>query len=104
MTTAKAMAAAAAMSPAEATATATKTTATATATEAAAPAIPAVAAAPTIATPEGVTAPIPAGTMPAVIVKAVISAAEEELRLFDRGSLNGAKSAARNSVHYGGIR
>jgi hypothetical protein len=51
------------------------------------PTVPAFPAAVTQAFAIGVTAPVKAGTMPAVIVKAVIPAAEEELRLLNRHQL-----------------
>jgi hypothetical protein len=51
------------------------------------PTVPAFPAAVTQAFAIGVTAPVKAGTMPAVVVKAVIPAAEEELRLLNRHQL-----------------
>lgn len=47
------------------------------------PAVPALATAPTEATAEGIAAPIIAGTMPAIVIPAVIAATEEELGLLD---------------------
>ena len=43
------------------------------------PAVPATASAPAVAAAEGITAPIEAGTIPAVLVEAIVAAAKEEL-------------------------
>jgi hypothetical protein len=51
------------------------------------PTVPAFPAAVTQAFAIGLAAPVKAGTMPAVVVKAVIPAAEEELRLLNRHQL-----------------
>ena len=45
------------------------------------PAMPAVAAAPAESAAEGITAPVEAGTVPAVRIEAVVAAAENELSL-----------------------
>jgi hypothetical protein len=56
---------------------------------AAVPTVPARAAAPTKAGAPGIAAPIKSWTPPAVVIPAVLSAAEEELRLLDRQQLRG---------------
>src|SRR5580704_16662752 len=49
------------------------------------PTVPAIGSAPTIAAAPGITAPIPAGTLPACVVPAIVSAAEkEELDIVER--------------------
>ena len=52
-----------------------------------APAVPSVASAPAQAGAIGVSAPIPAGALPAVVVPAVVAAVEDELSLFERQQL-----------------
>jgi hypothetical protein len=52
-----------------------------------APAIPAVTAAPAIAGAIGISAPIPAGALPAGVVPAIIAAVEDELSFLDRQQL-----------------
>ncbi len=98
---AAASAKAATTAPSSKAAAATKAPTTASATT---PAIPAVPAAPAESTPISVTAPIPARPMPTVIVKAVISATEKKLRLFDRGEPDRPETIASNAVHDSGVR
>jgi hypothetical protein len=56
-----------------------------------APAIPAVASAPTIACAISISAPVPTGALPAVVVPAVIAAVEDELSLLERQQLVGRR-------------
>ena len=70
----------------------------------AAPAVPTRAAAPTIAVPPRIAAPIPAGAGPAVVVPAIILAAEEELRLFDRRDLCEGRAGAKGAIGDGRLR
>ena len=63
-----------------------------------APAIPPVASAPAIAGAIGISAPIPAGALPAVVVPAIVAAVEDELSPFERQQLlrhRDAESALR---------
>src|SRR5580704_4146209 len=71
---------------------------------AASPAVPADAAAPAEAAAIGVAAPIPARAPPAIVIPAVILAAENELRVFDLRRICERLPRSQNAIADRGFR
>ena len=65
---------------------------------AAAPTMPTIAAAPTVAMAPGIAAPVPAGSLPAIVIPTEISTGVEELHIFDGCDSGQARPRAEHAI------